>query len=81
MCHYYLASGSIEELLSGPERRCACLGYSNALPLLSEEDVPGASFIHAKIEKHSVDQLRRGLACHGINTLGNKTARQKSTMK
>ena len=52
-----------------------------ALPLLSEEDVPGASFIHAKIEKHSVDQLRRWLACHGINTLGNKTARQKSTMK
>ena len=31
----------------------------NALPLLNEEDEPGACFIYAKLEKHSVDQLRR----------------------
>ena len=37
-------------------------GYRNALPLLSEEDVPG----YVKLEKHSVDQLRRLLACRGI---------------
>ena len=49
-------------------------GYRNALPLLSEEDVPDASFIYAKVEKLSVDQLRRWLACHVIKTLGNKTA-------
>ena len=34
-------------------------GYKNALSLLSEEDVPGASFVHAQLDKHSVDQLRR----------------------
>ena len=34
----------------------------NALPL-SEGDVPGACCIYAKLEKHSVDQLRRWLAC------------------
>ena len=50
-------------------------GYKNALPLLSEEDVPGAaSFIHAKLDKHSLDQLRRWLACRGMTRSGNKTA-------
>ena len=49
-------------------------GHVNALKFLSEEDVPGASFIYAKLEKHSVDQLRRWLACRGINRSGNKTA-------
>ena len=49
-------------------------GYKNALPLLSEEDVPGASFIYAKLDKHSVDQLRRWLAWRGIKRSGNKTA-------
>ena len=48
-------------------------GYRNALPLLNEEDVPDASFIYAKLEKHSVDQLRIWLACRRIKTLGNKT--------
>ena len=27
-------------------------GYVNSLPFLSEEDMPGASFIYAKLEKH-----------------------------
>ena len=49
-------------------------GYMNALPLLSEEDVPDASFVCVKVKKHTVYQLRRSLACHGIKTLGNKTA-------
>ena len=48
-------------------------GYRNALPLLNEEDMPGASFIFAKLEKHSVDQLQRWSACRRIKTLGNKT--------
>ena len=48
-------------------------GYRNVLPLLNEEDVPGASFIYAKLDKHSVDQLRRWLACPGIKRSGNKT--------
>ena len=49
-------------------------GHRNGLPLLSEEDVPGAYFIYAKLNKHSVDQLRRWLACQGIRRSGNKTA-------
>ena len=49
-------------------------GYVNTLPFLNEEDVPGASFIYAKLEKHSVDQLIRWLACRGIKRSGNKTA-------
>ena len=49
-------------------------GYVNALPFLSEEDVPGSSCIYATLEKHSVDQLRRWLACRGIERSGNKTA-------
>ena len=49
-------------------------GYVNTLPFLTEEDVPDASFIYAKLEKHSVDQLRRWLACRGIKISGNKTA-------
>ena len=49
-------------------------GYRNALPFLSEEDVPGVCFIHIKVEKHSVDQLRRWLACRGIKKSWNKTA-------
>ena len=49
-------------------------GYRNALPLLSEEDVLGACFIYVKLEKHSVDQLRRWLACRGIKNSWNKTA-------
>ena len=42
------------------------LGYRNALPLLSEEDVLDAFFMYVKLEKHRVDQLRRWLACRGI---------------
>ena len=49
-------------------------GYRNALPFLSEEDVPGVCFIHIKLEKHSVDQLRRWLARRGIKKSWNKTA-------
>ena len=48
-------------------------GYRNALPFLSEEDVPGVCFIHIKLEKHSVDQLRRWLARRGIKKSWNKT--------
>ena len=48
-------------------------GYKNALPLLGEEDVPGASFIYDILEKHGVDQLRRWLACRGIKRSGNIT--------
>ena len=65
---------------AGANRTCIGLlfsemasAYKNALPLLNEEDVPGASFIYAKLEKPSVDQLRRWLACHRVKTLGNKT--------
>ncbi len=49
-------------------------GYKNALPLLSQEDVPDASFIYTKVEKHTVYQLRRWLACHGIKTLLDRKA-------
>ena len=49
-------------------------GYRNALPFLSEEDVPGVCFIHIKVEKHSVDQLKRWLARRGIKKSWNKTA-------
>ena len=49
-------------------------GYMNAVPLLSEEDVPGACFIYVKLEKHSVDQLRKWLTCRGIKKSWNKTA-------
>ena len=52
-------------------------GYRNALPFLSEEDVPGVCFIHIKLEKHSVDQLRRWLARRGIKKSWNKPRCQK----
>ncbi|KAI0214445.1 hypothetical protein LSAT2_000458 [Lamellibrachia satsuma] len=49
-------------------------GYETSLPLLTEVDVPGATFVYAKLEKHSVDQLRRWLACRGLKRSGNKSA-------
>ena len=50
--------------------------HGNGLWLLERvaEDVPGASFMYAKLEKHNVDQLRRWLACQGIKRSGNKNA-------
>ena len=41
----------------------------NILP----KDVPGAVFLYASIEKHSVLQLRRWLLCRGLKTGGNKS--------
>ena len=46
--------------------------YKNVLPLLSEEEVPGGYLIYAKLDKRSVDQLRRWLACRGIKRSENK---------
>ena len=37
------------------------------------EDMPGASVMYAKLEKHNVDQLRRWLLGRGKRS-GNKTA-------
>ena len=50
--------------------------HRNGLWLLERvaEDMPGASFMYAKLEKRYVDQLRRWLACRGIKRSGNKTA-------
>ena len=42
--------------------------------LLTEEDVPGASFTYAQLERHSVEQLRRWLVCRGMKRSGNKSA-------
>lgn len=39
---------------------------------LSEDDVPGAKFIHKKIEHHSVSQLRRWLEARGLHVKGKK---------
>ena len=32
-------------------------GYIHPLITSSEEDIPGASFVYAQLEKHSIDQL------------------------
>ena len=48
-------------------------GYVNPLMTLSE-DITDASFVYAQLEKPSIDQLQRCLACHGLKRSGNKSA-------
>uniref|UniRef100_A0A8W8MG68 SAP domain-containing protein n=1 Tax=Magallana gigas TaxID=29159 RepID=A0A8W8MG68_MAGGI len=40
--------------------------------VLTEEDVPGAKFIHPSIEEHTNLQLKRWLKCRGLTTSGKR---------
>lgn len=40
--------------------------------VLTEEDVPGAKFIHQSIEEHTNLQLKRWLKCRGLTTSGKR---------
>jgi hypothetical protein len=39
---------------------------------LTENDVPGAKFIHPSIEEHTNLQLKRWLKCRGLSTTGKR---------
>lgn len=40
--------------------------------VLTEEDVPGAKFIHPSIEEHTNLQLKRWHKCRGLTTSGKR---------
>lgn len=39
---------------------------------LTEDDVPGAKFVHINIEEHTNIQLKRWLKCRGLPTSGKR---------
>ena len=40
--------------------------------VLTENDVPGAKFVHPNIEEHTNLQLKRWLKCRGLSTSGKR---------
>ena len=58
---YMLHPGSQSDKQRAAKAKMAC-SYANPSVTLCEEDVPGASFVYAQIEKHSVEPTAR-MAC------------------